>query len=252
MIDASAPTHRVAHVSAASQTRRLKPQFLLALACVLGLFGGCTRSDEISVKLYARNVSARDPRILEIQAQVSGSLDGVQYKWFASAGQCNPQESTIPVTRFRFGTDSKEDEITVDVWRHGKRIGRGQFAVRLSAPLSPAIVSNLKIEITAVPFAEKGGPDTRTEIAGRVTGDIPPDSRIVVYARDEGVWFIQPTTNAKHPLSDDGGWSTWTHSGSAYAAMLVPRDFVPLRTLDTIPSLRGDVLARVVVDGRSK
>lgn len=252
MIDAFALTRRAASAVPAFLSRWLKSPAVLVLVCALGLFAGCARSDDIAVKLYARNVSARDPRILEIQAQVSGTLDGVQYKWFASAGQCNPQESTIPVTRFRFGTDSKEDEITVDVWRHGNRIGRGQFSVRLSAPLSPAIVSNLKIEITAVPYADKGGPDTRSEIAGRVTGDIPPDSRVVIYARDEGVWFIQPTTNAKHQLSDEGVWSTWTHSGSAYAALLVPRDFVPLRTLDTIPSLRGDILARVVVDGRPR
>ncbi|HEX2101264.1 MAG TPA: hypothetical protein VHF69_11395 [Candidatus Synoicihabitans sp.] len=202
--------------------------------------------------LYPRNVSARDPRLLEIQAQVSGSLEGVHYKWFATAGQCNPQESTIPVTRFRFAPDSTKDQITVDVWRHEKRIGRGQLEVKVVEPISPAVTSNLKIEITMIPFAEKGGPETRAEIAGRVLGEIPPDSRIVLYARDEGVWFIQPTTNARHKLSDEGIWSSWTHSGSAYAAILVPHDFVPLRTLDTIPPLRSDVLARVVVDGRTK
>lgn len=252
MIEDSALNRRPTSRANLDQLRTLSFRMLFGFVAVLGLFAGCAKSDSVSVKLYPRNVSARDPRTLEIQAQISGSLEGVHYKWFATSGQCNPQESNIPVTRFRFAADSKEDQITVDIWRHEQRIGRGQIDVQMAAPLSLVVTSNLRIEVTSVPLAQKGGPDTRAEIAGRVLGDIPPDSRIVVYARDEGVWFVQPTTNAKHKLSDEGIWSTWTHAGSAYAAILVPPDFVPLRTLDTIPSLRSDVLARVVVDGRTE
>lgn len=221
---------------------------------VLALAGsGCgERADLGGVTLYARAVSVRDPRSLEIQAQVSGSLEGVHYKWFAAGGECNPQESAVPVTRFRFATGARDDLITVDVWRDGRRVGQGTLPVRMANPVEPAVASDLKLEITELPFAEKGGPDTRANIAGRVTGELPPDCRVVIYARDEGVWYIQPSTNAKHRLSEDGIWSTWTHTGSAYAALLVPADFVPLRTVDTIPSLRADILARVVVDGRVK
>jgi hypothetical protein len=226
---------------------------LIAGALLASTAGGCgDRAAGSSVALYARAVSARDPRMLEIQTQVSGSLEGVHYKWFASAGECNPQESSTPVTRFRFATGTKEDQITVDVWRGSERIGRGSLPVRMASPVEAPIATNVRLEITDIPFAEKGGPDTRATIAGRIVGEVPPDCRVVVYARDEGVWFIQPTTNAKHPISSDGSWSTWTHSGSAYAAILVPADFIPLRNLDSIPSLRGDVFARVVVDGRVK
>ncbi len=234
--------------------RRIACTILLSAGAVLAsMLSGCGDGAKgNSVTLYARAVSARDTRTLEIQAQVSGSLEGIHYKWFATGGECNPQESATPVTRFRFAAGAKEDQITVDVWRAGKRIDRGSISVRMSAPVEPPVASNLRIDISEIPLAGKGGPDTRASIGGRVAGDLPPDCRIVVYARDEGVWFIQPTTNAKHMINTDGSWSTWTHSGSAYAAILVPADFIPLRNLDSIPSLRGDVFARVVVDGRVK
>ncbi len=235
------------------RARGMAPLVLAGAGFLVTLFGGCGgRPDEGSVTLYARAVSARDPRSLEIQAQVSASLEGLHYKWFSADGECNPQESATPVTRFRFAAGTKEDRIAVDVWRDGKRIGRGALAVRMAAVPEAPVASNLRIEMTEIPFAEMGGPDTRANIGGRITGEIPPDSRVVVYARDEGVWFIQPLTNAKHQISDGGVWSTWTHSGSAYAAIVVPADFVPLRTVDSIPSLRADIFARVVVDGRVK
>lgn len=222
------------------------------MICIAGL-GGCSdRGEANAVTLYARPVSTRDPRLLEIQAQVAGSLEGVHYKWFAVAGECNPQETTVPVTRFRFGSASKDDQITVDVLRHGQRIGRSSLDVRMAATAAPATPLNLKVEMIEVPLAAKGGPDTRANIAGRIVGDLPPDSRVVIYARDDGVWFIQPTTNAKHSIASDGSWSSWTHTGTAYAILVVPHDFVPLRTLDTIPALRSDIFARAVVDGRLK
>lgn len=234
--------------------RRFRPASLLALGVTLwvALLGGCgERAGAGSVTLYARAVSARDPRLLEIQAQVAGSLEGVHYKWFAVGGECNPQETTVPATRFRFALGATEDEITVDVLRDGKRIGRNTLDVRMATLTAPMVPLNLKIEMIEIPPAAKGGPDTRANIAGRITGDVPPDSRVVIYARDDGVWFIQPTTNAKHSIASDGSWSSWTHTGTAYAVLVVPADFVPLRTLDSLPLVRSDVFARVVVDGRS-
>jgi hypothetical protein len=226
---------------------------LLALLGVGAALGGCAeRAGTDAVTLYARAVSARDPRLLEIQAQVAGSLEGVHYKWFAVSGECNPQETSVPVTRFRFATAAKDDQITVDVLRHGKRIGRGTLDVRMAAVPAPAAPLNLTIEMTEIPLAAKGGPDTRANIAGRIVGELPPDSRVVIYARDDGVWFIQPTTNAKHSIASDGSWSSWTHSGMAYAILVVPADFVPLRNLDSIPGLRSDIFARAVIDGRAK
>ena len=235
--------------------RRFRPKRLLAIGGVLwiALFVGCgERAGTGSATLYARAVSVRDPRLLEIQAQVAGSLEGVHYKWFAVGGECNPQETTVPATRFRFAAGATEDQITVDVLRDGKRIGRSTLNVRMAAVAAPAVPLNLKVEMIEIPPAAKGGPDTRANIAGRITGEVPPDSRVVIYARDDGVWFIQPTTNAKHSIARDGSWSSWTHTGTAYAVLVVPADFVPLRTLDTIPSVRSDIFARVVVDGRAK
>lgn len=225
----------------------------VCMALCFSLLGGCGEGAGSSpATLYARAVSARDPRLLEIQAQVSGSLEGVHYKWFAVGGECNPQETRVPVTRFRFASGAAEDQITVDVLRDGKRIGRSTLDVRMATLPAPTAPLNLGIEMIEVPPAAKGGPDTRANIVGRITGAYPPDSRVVVYARDDGVWFIQPTTNAKHSIASDGSWSTWTHTGMAYAILVVPVDFVPLRTLDFIPSIRSDIFARLVIDGRAK
>jgi len=214
---------------------------------------GCSkRSGDRQVALQARMVSSKDPRVLEIAAQLAGSQEGIRYKWFSDAGECDPQESATPLTLFRFAPGTDVDHVTVDVWREGKRVGQSILEVHTAQPIDAAPAINLGLEITEIPLAQKGGPDTRTDIAGRVIGEIPPNCKVLVYARDDGVWYIQPVAFAKHEIRADGTWSTWSHAGYAYAALVVRSEFVPIRTLDMLPQLGGNVLARKIVEGREK
>jgi hypothetical protein len=63
------------------------------------------------------------------------------------------------------------------------------------------------------------------------------------------VWYIQPTPAARHRIGPDGGWESWTHTGSTYAALLVRAGFVPLPLYDVLPPLGDRVVARAIVEG---
>jgi hypothetical protein len=193
--------------------------------------------------------------MLEIRAEVDGDQGDFHYLWFADTGVCEPQESSRPTTLFQFAEGAARDSVTVEVWHGRKRVAQTRIEVRLSDDskrLAAKLSEQLQIEITEIPYAERGGPETRTDIAGVVTGKILPEFKVLLYARDEGVWFIQPTSRAIHSISPDGRWSSWTHSGSAYGALVVRSGYASIRTLDALPALGGDVLARTVVDGRKK
>ena len=114
---------------------------------------------------------------LEIQGAVSGPQAGLHYKWLSVSGQCEPQESDVPATVFKFAEGVKQDRVTVEVWRDGKRVAQCDLAVTFaerSWNLPPVTWTGIRvqIEITEIPPAEAGGEDTRSTIAGRVNGKI--------------------------------------------------------------------------------
>jgi hypothetical protein len=113
-------------------------------------------------------------------------------------------------------------------------------------------VPEVQIEITTVPPYEQGGPDTRADIGGKITGKLAPEYKIVLYARAYNSWHVQPTVNAVHPIRPDNTWTTWTHTGTSYAALLVRPEFDAFVRLDMLPQVGGYVLARAVVDGKRK
>lgn len=85
-------------------------------------------------------------------------------------------------------------------------------------------------------------------IAGRVTGARPGQS-IVVYARS-GPWWVQPwPEQALIPIQADSQWSTPTHLGFEYAAMLVEPGYHPPPTMDVAPTAGGSVVAVTIVKG---
>lgn len=213
---------------------------------------GCRRAgvDEVAA-LEAHLTSSRDPRIYEIRAQVALPSENLRYKWFADGGECEPHESTEPTTIFHFAPGETKDLVTVEVWRNERRLGRATLEVREGASIGQLAATNIQVEITKIPPAAPGGPNTQAEIAGRVIGKVPRDYKVLVYARDAGVWFIQPTANARHPIAADGTWSTWTHTGWSYAVLVVSPNYRELRTLDMLPLVRGEMVARTVIEGAS-
>jgi hypothetical protein len=103
------------------------------------------------------------------------------------------------------------------------------------------------IEFTSVPVAGSGNPEKLSVIKGRVTG-AQAGQRIVLYARGETTWWVQPF--ATHPVTliqATSKWSSSTHPGTEYAALLVGPDFKPPLTTAVLPT--EGVLASAVTKG---
>lgn len=109
------------------------------------------------------------------------------------------------------------------------------------------------VEFTHVPPAAQGGgargdAEKADTIAGRVHG-AHPGEQIVIYAHS-GPWWIQPDPD--HPfvsIQSDSTWSTPTHSGLEYAALLVEPGYHPRFTLDLTPTPGGLVATVAIVKG---
>ena len=103
-------------------------------------------------------------------------------------------------------------------------------------------VGKPSIEFSVIPQAEEGGPDKSAPIAGRVVG-ARTGQRIVVFAKS-GIWWVQPTIDEPFTaIQPDATWTTSTHFGTEYAALLVEPGYHPPPTMDILPSEGGDVVA---------
>jgi len=227
----------------------------LAMAAALCLTAGCDGQNAARVKLHVAPSASEVPTRLEIQAQITGSQTGLRYKWFTVSGACDPQESDSPTTVFQFADSVTRDQVSVEVWRGGRRIGQADIDVKFDeeqARLVSARSPHVQIEITTIPPAEAGGPDTRADIAGKVSGKIEPGDKILLYAYAYDYWHIQPIAQAMHPIGADNTWSNWTHTGTSYAALVVKEGYEPRIRLDVLPRVGGRVLARTIIEGKKQ
>jgi hypothetical protein len=216
---------------------------------------GCGDSESVRVKLQARPLPQEPLTYLQIDAQVAGTMDDLQYKWFAVSGGCEPQESEKPKTIFKFSEGVRQDRVTVEIWRHDKQVARSEIDVKFDAEQERREQhrsSEVQIMIDVVPPSDQGGPDTHADIAGKVSGKVSSGCMVAIYARAYGEWYIQPQAGFLHPVKPDNTWATWTHTGTRYAALLVRPDFEPLTRLDMLPSTNDYVLALEIVDGVSR
>jgi len=100
--------------------------------------------------------------------------------------------------------------------------------------------ANPIIEFTKIPPAAQGGRERIDTISGRVTG-AKPGQQIVIYAHS-GSWWVQPwPEKALIPIQADSTWSTETHLGFEYAAMLVDPGYHAPATMDVAPTEGGAV-----------
>lgn len=114
---------------------------------------------------------------------------------------------------------------------------------------SPSIAGSVgpTIEFTSVPLAGSGNPQKLSAIKGRVTG-AQAGQRIVIYARGETTWWVQPFANQPFTqIKANSRWSSSTHPGTEYAALLVGPDFQPPPTTAVLPT--EGVLASAVTKG---
>ena len=108
--------------------------------------------------------------------------------------------------------------------------------------------SGPNIEFTKIPPAAQGGRERVDVISGRVTG-ARPGQQIVVFARS-GTWWVQPwPDNPFIPIRADSTWTTPTHLGYEYAALLVNPGYSPPPTMDVAPTKGGSVVAVEIVKG---
>jgi hypothetical protein len=104
------------------------------------------------------------------------------------------------------------------------------------------------VEFVKIPPAAQGGRERVDTISGRVTGS-RPGQQIVVYARS-GPWWVQPWPDqALLPINPDGTWSTTTHLGFEYAALVVDPSYHPPPTMDVLAPVGGSIIAEEQVKG---
>ncbi|WP_158944028.1 hypothetical protein [Granulicella sp. S190] len=102
-----------------------------------------------------------------------------------------------------------------------------------------------------IPPAAQGGRERVDTISGNVAG-AQSGQRIVIYAMS-GPWWVQPWPDQPFiTIKPDSSWSTNTHLGFKYAAMLVDPGYKPAPTMDTAPVAGGSVAAVTIVDGVGK
>ena len=108
--------------------------------------------------------------------------------------------------------------------------------------------SGPSIEFTHTPPAAEGGRERVDTISGRVR-NARPKQQIVIYAH-AGSWWVQPwPDHALIPIKADSTWSTQTHLGFEYAALLVEPDYSPPPVIDTAPTQGGPVSLVTIVKG---
>ncbi|HEY4354711.1 MAG TPA: hypothetical protein VGN16_03110 [Acidobacteriaceae bacterium] len=96
-----------------------------------------------------------------------------------------------------------------------------------------------------------GGPEDLERINGRVIDGLP-GAQVVLYARSEGTWWIQPfRSRAFTQIERDGSWSNLTHLGTDYAALLVTAGYQSPAKISDLPPLDNNVLAVATTPGSS-
>jgi hypothetical protein len=143
------------------------------------------------------------------------------------------------------------------IWKAAS-LGSIGFAVCLTVSLfllvgchSRQAVTGPVVEFTKIPPAAQGGRERVDTISGRVTG-AKPGQRVVIYAMS-GPWWVQPWPDQPFlSIQPDSSWSTTSHLGFKYAALLVDPGYQPPATMDVAPVPGGAVVAVKIVDGIGK
>jgi hypothetical protein len=122
------------------------------------------------------------------------------------------------------------------------------FCIALNSCQSDKANSAPSIEFAYIPPAAQGGRDRVDTISGRVR-NARPKQQIVIYAHS-GQWWVQPwPDHPVIPIKADSTWSTETHLGFEYAALLVEPDYHPPPMIDVAPTQGGSVALVTIVKG---
>lgn len=136
-----------------------------------------------------------------------------------------------------------------DIVAIGKALSIFAVSFALGACRSQSSASTPTVAFSQVP-ENSGAADQTGPIAGRVAG-ARSGQRIVLYARIDGRWGLQP--HAGQPFTNiegDGRWAGSTQLGSDYAALLVEPGFRPPELTESLPVGGPGVAALAIVDDR--
>jgi hypothetical protein len=122
------------------------------------------------------------------------------------------------------------------------------LCISLNSCQSHKANSGPSIEFTHIPPAAQGGRERVDTISGQAR-NARPNQQIVIYAHS-GQWWVQPWPDHPFvPIKADSTWSTETHLGFEYAALLVDPDYHPLPTMDVAPTQGPSVALVTIVKG---
>jgi len=106
----------------------------------------------------------------------------------------------------------------------------------------PRAAAKPRITIASVPSVPPGEGSWGT-ITGTVRGVDVKSCYVVVVARGD-TWYVQPWANdCRTTINADGKWSSGTHGGWEFAALLVKGKYEAPATLDALPKIGGPILA---------
>jgi hypothetical protein len=200
-----------------------------------------------------------------VTAQVSGPADGLEYSWYPKEA-CSPPLSRDGETVCYPGAGLGRLPVTVALVRDGGIVGNAttECVFGVSAEAAPVAqppaapdqgavpAPSARATLPAIRIANQprldpsGGPDTRTEVWGTVSGASETSGYFVVIYCKTDRWYVQPLVGSRVAVGRDGRWSTWSHTGSQYAALLVRGDFDPPAAAESLPS-SGVIVSRDLV-----
>jgi signal transduction histidine kinase len=133
-------------------------------------------------------------------------------------------------------------------WPRAGRVALACAVLLLARTRPPALAAAPAVEVIEVPPAAEGGEFRLGTIAGRVSG-AGNGQRIVLYARS-GDWYVQPYADQPFTaIQPDSTWTSSTHLGTEYAALLVDAGYRPLARTPALPGVGGGVAAVTVTEG---
>ncbi len=249
--------------------------FLLALSLSLA---GCRGSshEAFGAEVSVEKAEVKPGESIKVYAELKHPPKGLHYRWAADRGQLEPQadslETTYTAPLSMSGDQDITVKITVEFFQGDKLIDRKPVSVIIkkdeianpptgpdstipapSLPLKEGSGDQPSIQITHIPPYHPGGPVEMFRIEGKVSGVPPEGYRVVLYAYSD-IWWIQPFSTGElrfTEIQSDGSFSTQTHGGMIYAALLVRDSFTdPPTKTDNLPRKGKDVVAAQIIEGR--
>ena len=154
----------------------------------------------------------------------------------------------VPAAEARRSTEWKRARnLSLMLFVAGAAIDCGQAFL----PRSETHSSGIRIIVRQIPPTDlQGGPERTGHIGGVVSGVLPSDFRIVIYAHTTH-WYVQPSASSPWTgITSEGEWDSDTYLGDRYAILLVKPSYVPPAEVQALPGISGEVVSSTIVAGK--